>query len=334
MKKITLLLKAIMLLGSFMTYAQTARLQVIHNSPDLAAQTVDVYVNGNMFINDFQFRTATDFKTVPAGVPLTIDIAPGNSTSVAQSLYDVTVTLTSGETYIAIANGIISPTGYTNPNSFGLNVFAQGREAANDPTKTDVLVNHGSPDAPVVDVVETSVPAGTIVNDIAFPNFAGYLELPNLDFTLDVRDASGTTTVATYLAPLQTLNLDGAAITVVASGFLNPTNNSNGPAFGLWVATAAGGALIPLLPPSLGINDLSADVVKIYPNPANTLVNIEIPFNYNSAKVALLDMNGRTVLNVNSQINTIDVSALTEGIYLLSLQLDDTVINKKIVIAN
>ncbi len=314
--------------------APTARLQVIHNSPDLAAQTVDVYVNGNIFINDFQFRTATDFKTVPAGVPLTIDIAPGNSTSVTQSLYDVTVTLTSGETYIAIANGIISPTGYTNPNSFGLNVFAQGREEANDPTKTDVLVNHGSPDAPVVDVVETSVPAGTIVNDIAFPNFAGYLELPNLDFTLDVRDASGTTTVATYLAPLQTLNLDGAAITVVASGFLNPANNSNGPAFGLWVATAGGGNLIELSNALLDVDVFDTDKVKIYPNPANSVVNIEIPFNYTSAKVSLLDLNGRTVLDVNSQINTIDVSALTEGIYLLSLQLDDTVINKKIVIAN
>ncbi|WP_187658783.1 DUF4397 domain-containing protein, partial [Flavobacterium macrobrachii] len=90
--------------------------------------------------------------------------------------------------------------------------------------------------------------AGTIVNDISYPQFAGYLELPNLDFVLDVRDATGTTTVARYSAPLQTLNLDGAALTVVASGFLNPASNSNGPAFGLWVATAAGGNLIQLPP--------------------------------------------------------------------------------------
>ncbi|WP_222845222.1 hypothetical protein, partial [Flavobacterium piscinae] len=84
-------------------------------------------------------------------------------------------------------------------------------------------------------VVETSVPAGTIVDNISFPDFGGYLELPNLDFTLDVRDETGTVTVASYQAPLQTLGLDGAAITVVASGFLDPSQNSNGPAFGLWV---------------------------------------------------------------------------------------------------
>ncbi|HLP65343.1 T9SS type A sorting domain-containing protein, partial [Flavobacterium sp.] len=247
---------------------------------------------------------------------------------------NLTATLAEGETYIAIANGIVSATGYTNPNSFALSVFAQGREAASNPAETDVLVNHGSPDAPTVDVVETSVPAGTIVNDISFPSFAGYLELPNLDFTLDVRDATGTTTVASYLAPLQTLNLDGAAITVIASGFLDPSTNSNGPAFGLWVATAAGGNLIPLPTAPLSVTDFDAENVKIYPNPTNTVVNIDIPFSFEKSKVAIVDVNGRTVLTSASDITTIDVSALTDGVYMLSLELDNILINKKIIIAN
>ncbi len=312
----------------------TARLQVIHNSPDLAASVVDVYVNGVITLNDFAFRTATPFIDVPAGVALSIDVAPGNSTSSAQSLYNLTTTLADGETYIAIANGIVSATGYTNPNSFALSVFAQGREVASNPAQTDVLVNHGSPDAPTVDVVETSVPAGTIVNDISFPSFAGYLELPNLDFTLDVRDATGTTTVASYSAPLQTLNLDGAAITVIASGFLDPTTNSNGPAFGLWVATSAGGNLIPLPTAPLSITDFDTENVKIYPNPTNTVINIDIPFSFEKSKVAIVDVNGRTVLTTASDISTIDVSALTDGVYMLSLELDDVLINKKIIIAN
>ena len=79
-----------------------------------------------------------------------------------------------------------------------------------------------------------------------YGEFAGYLGLPTDDYVLEIRTADGETTVVAYEAPLQTLELDGAAITVVASGFLNPANNSDGPAFGLYVATAAGGDLIPL----------------------------------------------------------------------------------------
>ncbi|WP_445453792.1 DUF4397 domain-containing protein [Flavobacterium sp. 25HG05S-40] len=311
----------------------TARLQVIHNSPDAAAQTVDVYVNGDLFIDNFQFRKATEFRTVPAGVALRIDIAPGSSTSAAESIYDVTTTLAANQTYIAIANGIVSPTGYSVAPNFALSVFAQGREAASDPAETDVLVNHGSPDAPTVDVVETGVGAGTIVNDISYPQFAGYLELPNLDFILDVRDATGTTTVARYSAPLQTLNLDGAALTVVASGFLNPSANSDGPAFGLWVATADGGSLIQLPAVPLSITDIDAEKISIYPNPVQSIVNIAMPYDFDQTRITVFDLNGRKVREASS-VNYVDVSGIDGGVYMLSLEIDNKVITKKIVITN
>ncbi len=108
------------------------------------------------------------------------------------------------------------------------------------------LVHHGSTDAPTVDVYETGVGAGMIVDNLMYADFAGYLELGVLDYVLEIRDETGTTTVASYDAPLATLGLDGAAISVIASGFLNPANNSNGPAFGLYVALATGGDLVML----------------------------------------------------------------------------------------
>ena len=310
----------------------TARLQVIHNSPDLAAQTVDVYVNGAIFIDDFEFRTATEFETVPAGVPLTIDIAPGNSTSVAQSLYDVTVTLNNGETYIAVANGIVSPTGYTNPSSFALNVFPQAREAALVATQTDVLVNHGSPDAPTVDVVETGVGAGTIVNDISFPQFQGYLQLPVANYTLEVRDAAGTTTVAAYQAPLQTLGTTGAALTVLASGFLTPSNNSNGPAFGLFATTAGGGALIPLPPVNLNTAQFLADQIVLYPNPSSSIVNLSLPESLGVKGITITDLQGRTVRSYNNNVSQIDVSDLTSGMYMVSIQTETANVHKRILV--
>jgi hypothetical protein len=104
---------------------------------------------------------------------------------------------------------------------------------------------HGATDAPTVDV---KVPLGaTLVNDLSYPSLsANYLELPTADYNVQIRNAAGTDVVAEYQAPLATLNLQGQALVVVASGFLNPANNSNGPAFGLYVALPSGGALIAL----------------------------------------------------------------------------------------
>jgi hypothetical protein len=227
--------------------AQTARVQVIHNCPDLAAATVDIYLNGAILLDNFNFRTASPFVTAPAGVPITIQVKGSTSTPASAALYTITPTLMAGSKYILVANGIVSATGYSPAQPFQISVFAMARETGLTATKTDILVHHGSPDAPTVDVVETSVPAGTIVDNIAYPSFtAGYLELNTANYTLNVTAAAGTPVVASYSAPLATLVQQGKAITVLASGFLNPANNSNGPAFGLFVATNTGGPLIPL----------------------------------------------------------------------------------------
>jgi hypothetical protein len=121
-----------------------------------------------------------------------------------------------------------------------------GRETAMSPANTDLLVFHGSTDAPTVDVVETGVGAGTIVDDLMYGDFAGYLELPTADYVLAITDESGANTVVSYSAPLASLQLDGAALVTLASGFLNPSNTSDGSSFGLYVALPSGGNMIAL----------------------------------------------------------------------------------------
>ena len=312
----------------------TARVQVIHNSADAAAALVDVYVNGDLLLNDFAFRTATPFVDAPAGTPIQIDIAPSTSTSVAESIYNIAPTLTAGETYVLVANGIVSPTGYTPAQPFGLSVFAQGREASSNAANTDVLVNHGSTDAPTVDVVESSVPAGTIVDDISFPNFnSAYLELPTADYVLDVKDATGTVTVARYSAPLNTLGLQGAALTVVASGFLNPAANSEGPAFGLWVALASGGAMIALPNIPLSSQGFDFSTVAIFPNPTSDVLNINIPFSFDTVSGQVIDISGRAVKSINKVENSIDVSNLSNGLYVLDLLIDNKPFKQKFIVS-
>ena len=43
-----------------------ARLQVIHNAADPAADRVDIYVNDKLLRDDFEFRTATEFMDAPS----------------------------------------------------------------------------------------------------------------------------------------------------------------------------------------------------------------------------------------------------------------------------
>jgi hypothetical protein len=238
-----------------------ARVQVIHNSPDDAAAVVDVYLDGEILFDDVAFRTASPFVDAPAGVEISVAIAPGTSTSVADAIATFPFTLAEGEKYIIVADGItgLSSTVYTPAPAFNLEVFPMAREEATDPANTDVLVHHGSTDAPTVDVVEVGVGAGIVVDDASYPQFAGYLELPTTTYQLAVQTADNATTVATYLAPL--VGLEGQAITVVASGFLAPENNGDGPGFGLWVALADGGALIEL--PQVAENDNPCDAIDL-----------------------------------------------------------------------
>ena len=100
----------------------TARLQVIHNAADPGANEVDVYINGNLELDNFAFRTATPFIDVPAGVTLNIGIAPGNSTSVDDTIKNFPVQFENGETYVAVANGLIDTTGFA-PNPDGRDIF-------------------------------------------------------------------------------------------------------------------------------------------------------------------------------------------------------------------
>ena len=313
-----LFLLSISLLLSFSVFSQTARVQVIHNSPDALAAEVDVYVNSDLTLDDFAFRTATPFVDLPAGTEIELSVAPANSSDVGDAILTVPVTLTEDETYIVVADGIVSPTGYNPAPPPTLQVFAMGREAASNGANTDVLVHHGSTDAPTVDVFETGAGAGLIVDDISYSEFQGYLELPTADYVIQVNDATGTTGVAAYEAPLSTLGLDGAAITVLASGFLDPTQNSDGPAFGLYVALPAGGPLVALPGATLGVNDVNSAAISIFPNPVKnqlTIAGIELA----NFDVNIYDVQGRLVIDNSSNINgdQIDTSSLSSGMYLL-----------------
>ncbi len=322
----------------------STRLQAIHNCADAIASQVDVYFKSAttgsaavLLIDNFAFRSASPYIDVPVGETVTVSIAPATSTSVAQAIANFTYNLAAGSKYQLIASGIVSPMGY-NPGSttapFNLVPFASAREKAiNITTDTDVLVYHGATDAPAVNVVTSS--AATVVANMAYGTFnsSGYLQLPSNttmgNYTLHITNVAGTTTVASYIAPLNTLGTTGEAITVLASGFLNPSNNSNGPYFGLWAALPSGGNLVPL--PTLnttGINNLQFNFqnLNLYPNPADNYISLNTQnLPGNSYKLSVTDVMGKETLTGNFEVVqgsenlAIPVSNLEKGVYFIKL---------------
>jgi len=320
----------------------TTRAQIIHNCADAAAATVDVWLNNTLLIDNFAFRTATPFVDAPAGTPFDITICGPNSTDTTQEVIRFSgLSLMNNTKYIIAANGIVSPTGYSPAQPFTLDIFALAQETGANPANTDLVVLHGSTDAPTVDVEEAFAGA-TLVNDIAYGDYtASYLSLPTADYAISITDATGNTVVASYAAPLQTLGLQGASLAVVASGFLNPANNSNGPAFGLWVALPAGGNMIPLPVVTSVVENTANAAITLFPNPATTEMNVNIDAATPIANVVVrvMDMTGRIVMNddlgaigTGNFRHTLNTTSLQQGGYIIEIVTDGAVNRQQIQI--
>ena len=299
--------------------AQLARVQVIHNSP---TPTVDIYANGDLFVNDLAYRNATPFVTVPAEVEINLGIALSNSQSVDEALANFPVTLANGGTYVVIANGIVG-----GDPAFNLEVFDMGRETASEAGNVDLLFFHGSPDAPTVDV---TTGGNVLYDDVSYGEFSGYLSVPAASYTLDVTPGDDNSTiVATYQADFSWWV--GNSAVVFASGNLS----GDFPAFQPWVALSTGGTFpLPQVPGFAPSQDLRETAIanqnntwKVFPNPASSNIQVQLDLEKEEdVQLSIINAAGQSIrsfqfgtLAKGFQSLDIDVSDLNTGLYLLKL---------------
>ncbi|MDY6854551.1 MAG: DUF4397 domain-containing protein [Thermodesulfobacteriota bacterium] len=258
MKKIkTLIILALLILiGSVNSNAQdTALLQVIHNAADPGAASVDIYVNDLLFLDDFAFRTATAFSEVPADVNLTIGVAGPDSIGPEDIIAEFDILLGANETYVAIANGVLDPTIFAeNPDGANISftLFTRGRIKTECmlPNRVKLLAFHGATDAPGVDIMVTNHWGirSKLFNNLDYGKFSRYKTLLEGSYILEVTpEKDNNTVVVTFDADLSSLG--GGTAVVFASGFLDPSNNQDGEAFGLFAALPDGQVVeLPILP--------------------------------------------------------------------------------------
>jgi hypothetical protein len=313
----------------------TARLQVVHNCAAIDAATVDVWVNDAiLLVDDFDFRTATPFIDVPAGTNLEIDICASGSVDASTPLYTQTINLMGGEKYVAVASGTIGSGTYSPATAFNIIAFNGARESSTTPGNVDVMVFHGATDAPAVDVNEMAVPAGTIVTNIAYGENQGYLDLGASNYVLGIAP-TGNANIAQFEADLS--GLADSAITVFASGFLDPTMNNSGPAFGLYVSIPTGGPLLMLPSSTLGVDENESLNFKMYPNPTNTgAITLELGYDQtNNTVVTIYDLAGKNVYQ-NDNISTtrleMNLSGLNKGTYIIQVQDNKSFSTQKVIV--
>ncbi len=330
---------------------QVAKLQVIHNAADKLAEKVDVYVDGAKAIPGFEFRTATPFIDVPAGVPVSIAVAPEGSSSVNEAVGTFEFTFEAGIRYVAIANGVLGDGFTPNPDgrSIAFDVFPYGGTKEEAPFNLVYLLGfHGATDAPSVDI-RVRGPWGwswPFYQDLTYGDYSYYRLAPPIDVSLDVTPAGDpNTVVASFAAPLSALK--GSAAVVFASGFLAPLPGD--PAFGLFVALPDGTVLeLPSAPApkTLAKGTDAAQVpsefalAQNYPNPFNpsTTIQFSLPTASN-VELTVYNLLGQRVetlidqqLEAGEHVVNFDAGALASGIYFYRLRTDDASSTRKMLL--
>jgi Secretion system C-terminal sorting domain len=95
----------------------------------------------------------------------------------------------------------------------------------------------------------------------------GYISVGSFNYTVELNDENGNPLGVSYCAPF---NMFGGnfALTIVASGFLDPSQNSDGSPFGLYIVDHFNGVLFPLEvgPCPIAPNDIPCNAAQLIVN--------------------------------------------------------------------
>ncbi|MBK7868551.1 MAG: DUF4397 domain-containing protein [Ignavibacteriales bacterium] len=216
-----------------------AKVQIVHNSPEPVAKNVDVFVNGQRVLSNFEYKKATPFLDFQPNTAYSISLTlPGQPLSSAVVTFNAS--FNEGENYVAAVQGDLQT---------GLRLVARpGAEVTGILGVGRIYATHGSPDAPEVDIRERT--AGVLFSGVSFGEFTNYISLPLADYTLDFTLPGLSTPVVSFRVDLSAV----AAIVapVFATGYLNPASSS-APGFGLFAVLTDGTVIefpkVPSIPP-------------------------------------------------------------------------------------
>jgi hypothetical protein len=165
----------------------SAKVRVGHFSPD--APAVDVYANGGAILENVPFGVLSEYLEVPGGT-YTIEVVAAGADPADGAVI--------GPVDLDFAEGTMTTVAATNSLE---NIEAQVLRDEPNPQDdiAQVRVIHFSADAPGVDIALDG--GDVVVENLEYPNAAGYLDLPEGEYDLEIRVA-GTEDVAFDIDPI------------------------------------------------------------------------------------------------------------------------------------
>lgn len=308
-----------------------AYVQAIHNAPDPAADTVDVYVNGLLTLKNVAYQQATSYMEMPGDRELNIGLAPAHSMGASDTLMNVKTMLTPSESYVVIVDGVLKPDTFAaNPDGISTKLKVLVKPMARQKAKTKGMIDffavQGVPDAPAVDI--STRETGSVVTDVKYNDMTDYFSVPPQAYTINLSEAGSSTPLISYDADLT--NYGDTTAVVLASGFLNPKNNNNGPGIKLLVVLPDGTVLKPQIDTPIEKQPAAQvptqfEVMANYPNPFNPTTNLRfnLPQSGN-VRLTVYNILGQRVFEENlghmsagfRKVVTFNASQLSSGVYI------------------
>jgi hypothetical protein len=251
-----------------------ASVQFIHNAADVNIETLDVLVNGQLLVDDIQFRHATSFLHMPAAQPITVEVVSADGDPLGMP-FSFDTQLVSGEEYLMVLSGQSSASDYSPYVPFHLMVLGDAKSSSGNANEVAMCLVHSATDAGIVDVNDITDGNESLFNDINYGEITAYGSFTTQEYAISLTNATGSFEVGSYLADFTAAG--GEAFALVASGFLDPATNNNGADFGLWLADADGGAMTQL--PGIPETPVFAQVQWIHGSSDQMLANIDVYVN-------------------------------------------------------
>lgn len=235
-----------------------AEVQLIHNGAGVPA--VDVYVvpegediaDGAAPFAELAFREATGLVVLPANEPYDVYVAvdgeadpQANAAIVTRLNLPPRATENSVVRLIAVGSATANPDTSVNADVAPQLLVVPGTKAPMNPAAVAFQVVHGVTDAPAVDVFAEIANTGTpdsganIVDDASYTDFTAPFPVDPADLVVSVTDGSDNSAVVSR-STLLAEEAAGASFVALASGFLTPEDDGDGPAFGILLVRTDG----------------------------------------------------------------------------------------------